>query len=266
MLEFNANHFNDGTIMSVTIGMIVPPAGDAVPREAYGLYPEGVRFVARSLVLRELTLEGYSAVIDRVAALARDLRERDGADAIALMGTSLSFYAGPGFNDSLVEVIEQAAGVPATTMSNAVRDALRVVGARKVSVGTAYSETVNRKLEEFLTDAGFDVLHIGGLDLTTVESVQAIRADDVIDLAFEADRKASGEADAILISCGGLPALDLTAAVEPRLGKPVVASATAGVWAAVRLLGISGESPALGRLGRGPATETLSDPMEAPDR
>lgn len=236
--------------MNVTIGMIVPPAGDAVPPEAYALYPEGVRFVARSLALRELTIEGYSAVIDRVATLALDLREQEGADAVALMGTSLSFYAGPDFNDRLVEVMEGAAGVPATTMSNAVRDALRVVGARKVTVETAYSGTVNRKLQEFLADAGFDVLHVGGLDLTSVESVKAVGADDVAGLAFKADRMAGGEADAVLISCGGLPALDLAAAVEPRLGKPVVASSTAGVWAAVRLLGLSGDSVALGELGR----------------
>ncbi|MFC0218889.1 aspartate/glutamate racemase family protein [Pseudochelatococcus lubricantis] len=236
--------------MSMTIGLIVPPAGDAVPPEAYGLYPEGVRFTARSLALEALTIEGYSEAIERVAALARELRDDEGADAIALMGTSLSFFRGTGFNDDLISVIEEASGVPATTMSSAVRDALRTVGARKVAVGTAYSAIVNRKLEQFLVDAGFEVLHIGGLDMTAVETIRAVGADVVADLALEADRMAGGEADAILVSCGGLPALDLAAAVEPRIGKPVVASATAGVWAAVRLLGMSGESRALGRLGQ----------------
>lgn len=238
--------------MTRTIGMIVPPAGDAVPPEAYGLYPEGVRFAARSLALDELTLAGYRGVIDRVASLSRQLREEEGAEAVALMGTSLSFFRGPAFNDELVAVMKEAAGVPATTMSNAVRDALLAVGARTLAVGTAYADEVNRKLADFLVSAGFTVLHLQGLDITDVHAVRGVGDAVVARLALEADAAAGGEADAVLISCGGLPALDLAAAVEPEVNKPVVASATAGVWAAMRLLGLPGTSPALGRLGAVP--------------
>lgn len=232
-----------------TIGMIVPPAGDRVPPEALGLYPEGLRFVARSLVLRELTLEGYEAAIGRATELARLLREEDKADAIVLMGTSLSFFRGTEFNDRLVASMEQAAGVPVTTMSNAIRDALIDVGAKRVTVGTAYSEAVNAKLTQFLEASGFEVLHVEGMDLTNLADVQSVGADAVAELALSVDQKTGGAADAVLISCGGLPALELAASVEPRIGKPVVASATAGVWAGARLLGLDGASPSLGRLG-----------------
>ena len=51
------------------------------------LVPEGVRFAGRGLALGELTIEGYSAVIDRTRELAKELRDREGANAIALMGT-----------------------------------------------------------------------------------------------------------------------------------------------------------------------------------
>lgn len=236
--------------MTPTIGMIVPPAGDAVPPEAYGLYPEGVRFAARSLMLKELTLAGYSGVIDRVATLARQLREEEGADAIVLMGTSLSFFRGSGFNEELVGIMREAAGIPATTMSNAVRDALRALDARKIAVGTAYADDVNQKLEVFLCEAGFEIVHMQGLDITDVSVVPTIKSAAVAKLAVEVDRNSNGEADAILISCGGLPSLQLATDVEPVIGKPVVASATAGVWAGLRLLGHDGASPGLGLLGK----------------
>lgn len=235
-----------------TVGMIVPPAGDAVPPEAYGLYPRGVRFAARSLALAELSIAGYGQVIDRVATLARRLREEEGAEAVVLMGTSLSFFRGGAFNDELVDVMEDAAGVPATTMSNAVRDALRTVGARKVAVGTAYSDEVNDKLVRFLEAAGFEVPHMQGLGLTDLDAVLGLGDEAVTNLALDTDRNAGGRNDAVLISCGGLKSLSLSPAIEPLIGKPVVASATAGAWAAVRLLGIDGQSKALGRLGEVP--------------
>lgn len=248
--------FPEISLMTATIGMIVPPAGDMVPPEAYGLYPEGIRFAARSLILKELTLEGYSSVIDRVATLARQLGEEEGADAVVLMGTSLSFFRGSGFNEELVGIMERAAGIPATTMSNAVRDALGEVKARKVAVGTAYSDDVNRKLASFLDEAGFEVVHMQGLDITDVRVVRTVQSKAVAKLALEVDRGSDAKADAVLISCGGLPALDLAADVEPAIGKPVVASATAGVWAGMRLLGRSGASPRLGFLGMPEAAKT----------
>lgn len=234
--------------MTPTVGMIVPPAGDEVPAEAYGLYPRGVRFVARSLALETLTLAGYSGVIDRVGELAKSLRDEEGADAICLMGTSLSFFRGSDFNEDLVQVMREASGRPATTMSSAVRDALHAVGARRLAVGTAYGQEVNDQLRQFLERAGFEILTLEGLDVTDVHAVRKIGSKVVADLALRVDRNSGGEADAILISCGGLPALDLAGAVEPVADKPVVASATAGVWAAMQLVGPVAPSPKLGRL------------------
>ncbi|MFD2236572.1 aspartate/glutamate racemase family protein [Aureimonas populi] len=235
-----------------TVGLIVPPAGDAVPPEAEGLYPRGVRFAARSLALGELSIAGYGRVIDRVATLARRLREEEGARAVVLMGTSLSFFRGGAFNEELVEVMQGAAGVPATTMSNAIRDALRAVGARRVAVGTAYAEEVNDKLAQFLRSAGFEIAHVHGLGLTDPQAVLRLGEGAVANLALAADSHAGGLSDAVLISCGGLKSLSLSRKVEPVIGKPVIASATAGAWAAVRLVGLSGKSEALGRLGEVP--------------
>src|SRR3954454_15217761 len=131
-----------------TIGLIVPTAAGDVPADGPKLYPNGVRFVAAGLGLQRLTPEGYDRVIDRVGARARNLAAQ-GVDAVALMGTSLSFYKGYGFNEQLKATIREATGLPATTMSTGVVEVLRAMGVPYVAVGTAYIDEVNNRLRQF---------------------------------------------------------------------------------------------------------------------
>ena len=55
-------------------------------------------------------------------------------------------------------------------------------------------------------------------------------------------------AEAILISCGGLRTLGVAKPLEASHGIPVVSSATAAFWAAMRLVGDSGHLDGYGRL------------------
>lgn len=234
------------------IGMIVPPAAGEVPPEAYGLFPTGIRFAARGLALREMAMNDYASAVQRVRELARALKEEDGAQAISLMGTSLSFFRGGTFNDELVEIMQAETGLPATTMSNSIRDGLLAVGARRIAVGTAYSDEVNDCLARFLEQSGFEIAALSGMGIVGVDDVLRVTPDTVTQLGRRVAEAAEGPIDAVLISCGGLPALHLCDALETDLGVPVIASSTAGVWRAAQLLGLSAETPALGALGRVP--------------
>ena len=220
--------------MTPTIGMIVPPEGDDVPPEAPALYPQGVRFIARGLGLKRLTPEGYDSVIDDVGRLAAELAA-DGADAVALMGTSLSFYRGAESNEALIETMREATGLPVTTMSTSIVEALRTVGGRRIALGTAYIGSVNDRLRRFLEEAGFSVTGLASLDIADVKDVFNVTSADLLDLADRALDEGPG-ADALFLSCGGLRTLDITVPVEEKSGLPVVSSSVAGVWGAVRLL------------------------------
>ena len=228
------------------IGMIVPPAAGEVPAEPLQMYPQGVRFIAEGLALGKLTPEGYDQVIGRVEAVSRSLQAK-GANAIVLMGTSLSFYRGPQSNAELIRIMRQATGLPATTMSSGVVEALRTLGARRLTVATAYVDEVNRRLATFLDDAGFTVAHLEALGLERVEDVLAVKQDDLLERGARA-ATAVPDADALFISCGGLRTLDITVPLEERTGLPVVSSATAGAWAALRLIGRGGRAAGYGRL------------------
>jgi arylmalonate decarboxylase len=228
------------------VGLVVPNAEGNVPPEAYQLYPTGVQFISDGLGLQSLSPKGYDAVIDNIAGVAKGLADK-GAQAIAVSGTSLTFYRGHEFHEQLKDTVHTATGLPVTTMSTGVVEGLRTLGIQRVAVGTAYIDEVNRRLRQFLADSGFEVLVLEGLGLEGFGAPSQVTEEDVQALGERVFATAS-DADGILISCGGLRTLDITPRLEDATGVPVVTSRPANLWSAVRLVGHSGHSPGYGRL------------------
>ena len=73
--------------------------------------------------------------------------------------------------------------------------------------------------------------------------------DETYALAKEVARSAP-DADGILISCGNLRSFEAIEALEKDTGLPVVTSNQAGLWQALRMVGIHDQLPNLGRLLR----------------
>jgi arylmalonate decarboxylase len=235
----------EGASSPPTLGLLAP-VESAVPPEATALYPAGVRFLAQSVGLKKMTPAGYDAVLDRIGPTAAALA-RQGAQAIVLMGTSLSFYKGAAFNRDLTRRVAEASGRPAVTMSTAVIEGLRSVGGKRVAVATAYDPTVNQRLQTFLHEEGFEVLTIRGLGVEKVEDIYSVTRDGLFKFSAEVFESAHN-ADALLVSCGGLHTLDLLAPLERRCKVPVVSSMPHALRAGVRLLGLSGRVPGYGTL------------------
>lgn len=229
-----------------TIGLIVPPAHGQVPQDAALLYGDRIRFLGRGLGIAGVSPEGFAPVIDTVLDRARELREA-GAEVISLMGTSLSFYRGPEFTESLRRAMQEATGVPCTTMSHAIVAALRQLGIRRVAVATSYIDELNEKLEAYLTHAGFTVTAIEGMSITAVEEVGQVSTRALVDLSKKVHAQ-DPSADGIFISCGGLLTLDAIRQLEGELGLPVTASSPAGFWDVVRLAGADARTEGFGRL------------------
>jgi arylmalonate decarboxylase len=229
-----------------TLGLIFPPASRPVPEEALAMYPTGVKFITTGLGLKTMTPEGYDAVLDRIGPAAEKLASQ-GANAVVLMGTSLSFYKGAAFNERLTEVLKKATGLPATTMSTGVLEGLKTVGAKRVVAATAYDAEVNRRLEAFLKESGFEVLGVKGLGIEKVEDVDHVTEDGLLKFCVSV-RETRPAANAILVSCGGLRTLEILAPLEQQGHIPAVSSTPHALWAGVRLLGFSGRAPGFGML------------------
>ena len=228
-----------------TIGLVVPFATDEVPFEGPIMYP-GVRFIPRGVGVRALTPEGYEPAWNGILPAAEYLAKQN-VDAIMVIGTSLTFYRGPKAHDRLLDELRQRTGLPVSTMSQAIIDGLHGVGATRVAVATAYSDVVNQRLKELLAAADIDALSLECFDLLEFGGPSKKSEADIIALSDSAVELAD-EPEGILISCGGLRTLEVAKPLEARHGIPVVSSATAAFWAAMRLVGESGRVAGYGQL------------------
>ena len=228
-----------------TFGLIVPPRAGDVPPEANHIYPD-MTFIARGLGLVEMAHKDYDRVISDTVDHAI-LLAASGVDAISLMGTSLSFFKGPGFNEKLIATLRSATRRPATTMSQAIIDGLARFSAKKIAVLSAYEDDVNARLCDYLAAYGISVTNIAGLNIRNIADLAHISGDRLMARCREVLRQA-GECDALLVSCGGLRTLDLAPTIEMETGIPVVSSAVAGLWATVNLIGDQKQRDGFGML------------------
>jgi len=229
----------------ISIGLVVPFAADIVPDEGPRMYPH-IHFVPRGVGVKSLNAAGFSAAVDSILPAAEHLA-RQGVGAIMVIGTSLTFYRGPDFHAALMEALRTATGLPVSTMSQAIVDGLRSVGARRLAVSTAYADEVNDRLKDFLHAEGFEVLALRGFGLHGFSDPGHKSEHDIIALSSRACT-AAPEADGLLISCGGLRTLNVALPLERRHGIPVVASTQAAFWAALRLVGATGHLAGFGRM------------------
>ncbi|MFZ0117842.1 MAG: arylmalonate decarboxylase, partial [Xanthobacteraceae bacterium] len=102
---------------------MVPFAEDRVPNEGPIMYPH-VTFIPHGTGVGSLTPEGYDQAFYKIVPAADNLAKR-GVDAIMVIGTSLTFYRGPEFNEYLIREIHKRTALPVSTMSTAIVDGLR---------------------------------------------------------------------------------------------------------------------------------------------
>lgn len=232
------------------IGLVVPNKENVTPSDAAIMYPD-VEFVPHGTGVGSLTPEGYDQAADKIIPAADNLAKQ-GVDAISLFGTSLTFYRGPQFNEDIQAEVRKRTGLPVSSMSTAIIQGLKAVGAKKVAVTTAYTKIVNDKLQELLEFHGFEVDALESFGVTQFgggngQGASDKSAKDIIDLASLSYEK-STKVDALLISCGGLRTLNVQKPLEDKHGLPVVSSTPAALWDAVRLAGHKGQVKGYGQL------------------
>ena len=134
--------------------------------------------------------------------------------------------------------------LPTTTTSTAVLDALKALGAKRMSLATPYSEELVKLQELFLEGSGVEVLHKTWIKEKTVADSE-LSPDEVYRLAAEANVP---ESEAIYISCVNMHAIELIERLEEEFDKPVITSNQATMWRLLRLSHIRDEIKGYGRL------------------
>jgi len=206
------------------------------------------RFIGHGLVLdiepvRTDPEPEQNITLALVEGLARDpenghaagrLAER-GAQAVAYGCTSASYVLGPEGDAAIIDEMQAASGLPATTTSSAVVEALRGLGAQSVAVLSPHIDDLNDRLQAYLEAAGFTVAAMVGLNLRCdIEDVEPAETREIVE--SQVDRS---DADAVFISCTGMRTAGVIDDIETSLGKPVVTANQATLWHLGRLAGCS---------------------------
>jgi len=228
------------------IGLISPGDSRVMEEEWSLVTPPGTTYLITSLMVESVTVAALEKIIGHVERAAKELALA-GAQVIIQGGTPVGFLKGYGWDKEITARIAAATGLLATTMATAVVDSLRELAIRKVAVATAYSEPVNQVLQKFLTDSGFQVPGLKGLNKTRPADIGALTSDIPYELAKEVYSEAP-EADGIFVSCGNMRGLDFIDRLEQEIGKPVTTSNQAAVRAVLKLAGVWEPVEGYGRL------------------
>ncbi len=230
------------------LGFLVPPGNPTVEPEMTALAPVGV-----SLHFHRLVARGEPGAIDGQRERTRTMIEHIDAsiallamvkpDVIVLAHTATSYYLGRSGEADLLARLETATGRRVVTAFGSVARALERLGVRKLALGAPYSRETTLEGKAQLEAHGFEVVRWANLD--GVVNIY----DETAERAYRLARSVDGaEAEAVFLSGTGMPTLPVLEALEQDLGKPVVSSASAMMWYALRLVGVAAPIAGHGRL------------------
>ena len=231
------------------IGVMVPSTNTTCEADFQLVAPEDVTIHGHRLWL---TNDGEGAEpMERMNADIEDAARHLATarvDGIAYACTSGSFFKGPGWDQEMVRLIEDAAGVPAASTSAAVVEALRFFGAKRISVASPYPEWNNRQLVAYLEAQGFEVLNLESEPWAVQAGHQAINDQDPETIVEFASKACRPDADALFCSCTAWRSQEVAGELERRTGKPVVTSNQATIWAIFQKVGLDRPIEGFGRL------------------
>lgn len=212
------------------VGLLVPSSNTTVEPEFYRALPDDVTLHCARMFLQQITTDSIERTAEDVERESRGLASAD-VDVVVLGATAPSFIKGLGYDREMCNRIEKACGKPAVTTSSGLIDALRALGIHRISLGSAYTETVNEICAGFLRGNEIDVVAMDGLGMVDNLAVGRLPAQTAYDMGRAIDRP---ESEAIVLACTNWRSMSIIASLEQDLGKPVLSTTQVSIWAALR--------------------------------
>src|SRR5205823_1731428 len=146
---------------AITLGLTSPVQAfdKSMAEDSLRVMGPEVTLLQEPVGVTQLSVDGYSTAIERVGEAAQRLVSR-GASAVTIGVTSLTFFRGHEFHNALLAGVAKTTGVPVSSTSRALLEALAAVGAKRLAVATAYTEQVSELLRTFLAEVGFETLSL----------------------------------------------------------------------------------------------------------
>ena len=210
------------------IGVITPSGNTVVERVTISIlrdFPEVSCHFSRTGVVGET--DPFPASYDWESMLgAAHLLSHAKPDMIVWNGSKAGSIA-VDLDRELCNRIRAETGIPATTSTLALVDALNARGARRIAIITPYTDTYQNKVVATFKREGYDCVAEVAVGLTDNLSFAAIPFDDIRTMIRDV---AKAKPDAVVAWCTNFPAAPLAAEMEAETGIPLFDSAALAVW------------------------------------
>jgi maleate isomerase len=214
-------------------GVLIPSGNSVAEPELRAMLPPEVSLMVTRLALRGSSKAELMRMLDRLEAASELLADAQ-VDIIVFHCTAVSTFA-PELAGGIRERIRAASGIDCFTTADAIVDALRHLGAKRVSLLTPYIGEVHDREIAFLEANGFGVDGSAHLGIDTNKEMATLAPEAI--LAW-AGGKISPSADACLISCTAIKSAPVIAPLERASDLPVLTSNQCMAWHLLRSRGI----------------------------
>ncbi len=226
------------------IGYILIPNDDLIEEEMFRLAPAGVGVhFSRIPGADACTAENLMAMQKNLAETAARFVFEDDLAVVCFACTSASALIGE--ERVLRELSHGAPKAKPTSIISGVVRALRSFNAHRIVVATPYLDEINFLEEKYLTDQGFEIVNIQGMNILSGADMYRVTPEFILEYVRALDRP---DAEAIFISCGGIRSLEIVDELERQIKKPVITSNQAMFWDTMRLAGIKDKIDGYGML------------------
>ena len=220
------------------LGFLTPSSNTVLEPAIAGMLRDTADITAHFARFRVLAInlgEAASQQFDPAPVLAAAEMLADAkVDSICWAGTSGS-WLGFAQDEALCAAITLRTGIPATTATLALRDALRLARIKRLALVTPYLSEVQAAIIANLTGEGFEVTAERHLEDPGNYSFALHSAETVGALMEAAVRESPTEA--VVVHCTNFRGLQTACDLEARRDVMVVDSVAVSLWGGARLAG-----------------------------
>ena len=233
MIQIERRHF----------GVLIPSTNTTVEIEYTNFLPATLQFHTGRLGKGGST--PFSPSKDEDVAYQAKLLGDAKVEAVALAQTSASLFDDD-YDARAKALMSKNAGVPAVTSAEAIGEAVIALGFKRVGIVTLYWVQVIESAKRYYERKyGLVVVGMEGFGATDAYAIGKLDAN----MAFEGLRRVDTPAIEVLIVPGGnFPTMPWIAPWERALGKPVITTNQAALWAVLGVMRLNDPLPGLGRL------------------
>ena len=228
------------------IGLIIPSGNRLSEPHFQRFLPPGVAVHATRLQMTGRHAKPLEALLEETERAAGALGDAK-CNVVVFHCTANSMQHGTDGEARILEAVRKGSGAIAISTAQAVVEALQAAAIRRLVLISPYVQSHNDHEIAYLKARGFETLHDVALALPPSDGYISAPPSRWVEITRANQRQ---EADGYFLSCTNTTQIDAIAALEAELGKPVINSNQAVIWASLkRVSGLIGGMPQIPELG-----------------